>query len=111
MVDDPVLGARDSEFTSGVGAIRSGSTSLPAKTSTWTTTPGKFPLDEVNRRARELNPLPTQEPYRFLDDQWLKNHPTDPRAEALYLDSQRRSRLLAGAGAGLSFSDIDALRG
>lgn len=101
----------DSEFTSSVGAIRSGSTSLPAKTSTWTTTQGKLPLDEVNRRARELNPLSTQEPYRFLDDRWIKDHPTDPRAEALYLDSQRRSRLLAGAGPGLSFSDIEALRG
>jgi hypothetical protein len=48
--------------------------------------------------------------YRFLDDRWVKDHPDDPRADALYRHTQERSRLLAGKGAGLSFADIEALR-
>lgn len=101
----------DDEFTRGVGPIRSGSTSLPAKSSTWTTTEGRLTLDEANRRAAALRPLPAQEPYRFLDDRWIKDHPGDKRAEELYLHTQRRSRVLAGKGAGLSSADIEALRG
>ena len=96
--------------TSSVGPIRSGSLSLPPKTSTWTTTQGKLSLDEINRRARELNPLPVQDEYRFLDDRWVKDNPNDPRADALYRHTQERSRLLAGKGAGLTFTDIEALR-
>ena len=101
----------DDEFTRSVGAIRSGSTSLPPKTSTWTTTQGKLTLDEANALARDLNSVALQEPYRFLDDRWVKDHPDDPRAHALYRDTQRRSRLLADAGAGIGFSDIERLRG
>ena len=100
----------DDEFTSSVGAMRGGSLSLPPKTSTWTTTQGKLSLDEVNRRARAMNPLPSQDGFRFLDDRWVKNHPNDPRADALYRDAQERSRLLAGKGAGLDFADIESLR-
>jgi hypothetical protein len=103
-----VLG--DDEFTESTGPIRSGSTSLPAKTSTWTTTQGKLDLAEVNRRARAMKPLPAQDEYRFLDDRWVKNHPDDPRAEALYRHAQDSSRLLVGKGAGLTFADIEALR-
>jgi hypothetical protein len=100
----------DEEFTSGVGPIRSGSTSLPAKSSTWTTTEGRLTLEDANRRAAALHPLPAQEPYRFLDDRWLKDHPGDKRAEELYLHTQRRSRVLAGKGTGLNSADIEALR-
>lgn len=100
----------DDEFTRTVGGIRSGSTSLPAKTSTWTTTQGRLTLDEVNARAKAMNPLTAQEPYRFLDDRWIKDHPNDPRAQELYRYTQRNSRLLAGKGAGLTQADIEVLR-
>lgn len=100
----------DDEFSSTVGPIRGGSTSLPPKTSTWTTTQGRLGLDEVNRRARELRPLPSQDRYRFLDERWLKDHVGDPRAEELYRHSQQRSRLLAGKGASLTHADVEALR-
>lgn len=99
------------EVTSGVGPIRGGHSSLPPKTSTWTTTRGRLTLDEANRLARELDPLPAREPYCFLDDRWLKDHATDPRAEELYRHTQRQSRLLVGKGTGLTSSDIEALRG
>jgi hypothetical protein len=100
----------DNEFTSSVGPMRGGSLSLPPKTSTWTTTQGKLSLDEVNRRARAMNPLSSQDEFRFLDDRWVKNHPNDPRADALYRDAQEHSRLLVGKGAGLDFADIESLR-
>jgi hypothetical protein len=103
-----VLG--DDELTRSVGPIRRGSTSLPAKTSTWTTTQGRLTLDEVNKRARELNPLPVQDRFRYLDDRWLKDHVGDPRADELYRHTQQRSRLLAGKGAGLTNADVEALR-
>jgi hypothetical protein len=100
----------DDEFTSGVGPIRGGSTSLPAKQALYTTTRGKLTQDECNRLARESNPLPYQEPYRFLDDRWVKDHPGDRRANELYRFTQRDSRLLRGKGAGLTREDIQKLR-
>lgn len=101
----------DDEHTSSVGPMRSASTSLPAKTSTWTTTEGRLTLDEANRRAAALRPLPTQEPYRYLCDRWIKDHPDDQRTHDMYLHTQQRSRLLAGKGSGLTSADIEALRG
>jgi hypothetical protein len=100
----------DDEFTRTVGEIRGGSTSLPEKASTWTTSQGKLTLAEANERAKAMNPLAVQDPYRFLDDRWLKDHPNDPRAQELYRDTQQRSRLLAGKGTGLTQADIEALR-
>ncbi|MHB1592883.1 MAG: hypothetical protein ACYCO9_13820 [Streptosporangiaceae bacterium] len=103
-----VLGGYPS--TPSVGAPRAGSTSLPPKTSTWTTTAGRLPLAEVNQRARVTRPLAAQEPYRFLDDRWVKDNPDDPRVQELYRHTQASSRLLAGRGAGLTRTDLDALR-
>jgi hypothetical protein len=100
----------DDEYTSTVGEPRGGSTSLPPKTSTWTTTQGRLTLPEVNERARSMSPLTAQVPYRFLDDRWLKDHQDDPRAHELYRATQARSRLLAGKGAGLTRADIETLR-
>jgi hypothetical protein len=100
----------DDEFTRTVGEPLSGSTSLPPKTSTWTTTQGRLTLPEVNERAKAMNPLTAQTPYRFLDDRWVKDHQGDPRAQELYRGSQAYSRLLAGKGAGLTRADIAALR-
>jgi hypothetical protein len=44
----------DDEWTPGVGAIRSGSTSLPEKSAPYTTTQGKLTQDECNARAKEF---------------------------------------------------------
>jgi hypothetical protein len=101
----------DDEFTTTVGPIRSGSTSLPAKTAGWTTSRGKLSLDKANKRARDTKPLAVQDPYRYLDDRWLADHPDDERADRLYRETQRTSRLLKDAGAGLTCADIEKLRG
>lgn len=100
----------DSDFTRTVGSPRGGSTSLPPKTSTWTTTQGRLTLPELNERARATRPLAAQAPYRFLDDRWVKDHPDDPRVHELYRHTQASSRLLAGRGSGLTRADIEALR-
>jgi hypothetical protein len=100
----------DDEFTRTVGPVISGSTSLPAKTAGWTTTKGKLSIEEANRLARANRPLTATDPYRFLDDRWVKDHPDDPRADTLYRASQSRSRLLKDAGTGLTTADIERLR-
>ena len=100
----------DDQFTSTVGPIREGSTSLVSKHGQWTTTRGQLDLDQCNRLAREFTPATCQEPYRFLDDAWVKHHYTDPQAEELYRATQRTSRLLKDKGAGLRLADINQLR-
>jgi hypothetical protein len=72
----------DDEWTSTVGPIRGGSTSLPAKTGPYTTTRGKLTQDECNRLAREFS-SPAYDLRHFDDDTWAKFHPDDPRAERL----------------------------
>ncbi|HEV7535924.1 MAG TPA: hypothetical protein VGP90_09840, partial [Acidimicrobiia bacterium] len=81
--------------------IRAGSTSLPPKTALWNTTRGRLGIDEVNALARSFRPQVMEPPYRFLDDEWLKTHHTDERADALYRLTQAGSRTLEGRGAGL----------
>ena len=108
--DIPYTVLVDDEFSSTVGPIRGGSTSLAPKGGTWTTTKGKLDLAEANRLAREFSPFAGQEPYRFLDDAWVKNHYTDPRAEELYRWTQQSSRLLQDRGAGLLHDDINQIR-
>lgn len=100
----------DDELTSTVGPIRGGSTSLPRKTGRWTTTRGRLDLEEANRQAREFRPLACREPYRYLDDSWIKFHHTDERAQDLYRATQRRSRLLRDQGSGLLHADVNRLR-
>ena len=70
----------DDEWTSTVGPIRAGMSSLPAKTAPYTTTRGKLSLDECNRLAREFRPA-GWDLRHYDDDTWVKNHPNDPRAE------------------------------
>ncbi len=101
----------EDDLSGGVGPIGAGVTSLPEKTSTWTTTAGKLTLDQVNAKARELRPLPVEPEYRFLDERWIKDNPDDPRVDALYRHTQRNSRLLKDRGAGLRRDDVEALRG
>ena len=73
----------DDEWTSTVGEIRPGTSSLPPKTASYTTTRGKLSLDECNRLAKEFRP--TAWHLRHYDDEaWIKNHTDDPRADELY---------------------------
>jgi hypothetical protein len=100
----------DDEFTSTSGEIRPGTTSLPAKRSTWTTTRGKLTLDEYNRLAKAFTPVICQEPYRFLDDAWVKDHYQSKLADELYQVDQRNSRNLEGRSAGVTREDIEHIR-
>ena len=100
----------DDEWTSSVGPIRGGSTSLPAKTARYTTTRGKLTQDECNEAARALRVPTLDNGMRFLDDAWVKNHPSDPRAEELYRRTQASSAVLKDQGAGLYREDVLRLR-
>jgi hypothetical protein len=100
----------DDEHSSSTGPIHPGSTTLPAKTSTWTTTRGKLTLEEYNRLAKEFTPKICQEPYRYLDDPWVKFHYETPLADELYRIDQHGSRTLEGRGAGVQREDIEHIR-
>lgn len=88
----------DDEWTSTSGELRNGGWSPQSKTSTWTTTRGKLTLDEYNAAARDFTPAVLEEPYRFLDDTWVKWHHDTPLADELYRIDQRGSRRLEGRG-------------
>jgi len=96
----------DDDYAPTVGGLRPGWSSLPPKTGRWTTTAGQLDIEEYNRRAREFRPSVLEEPYRFLDDEWIKFNYRDPRADELYRRTQRHSRNLAGRGAGLRRADL-----
>lgn len=99
------------EFTSTSGPIRPGSTSLPPKTGLWATSRGKLDQEELNTLARSFRPKILQEPYRFLDDQWVKSHYEDERANELYRLVQEGSRTLEKCGAGLRRSELPSVKG
>lgn len=96
----------DDDYAPTAGDRLTGWTSLPPKTGLWTTTQGRLDLDEYNRRAREFRPAVLAEPYRYLDEEWVKWNYTSPLADELYRLSQRGSRNLAGRGAGLRRADL-----
>jgi hypothetical protein len=99
----------DDEWTSTVGAIRPGSTSLPAKTAPYTTTRGKLSQDECNRLAKEFRPT-GWELRHYDDDTWLKNHAGDPRAQELYAAAQASSTVLRDRGSEVTQGEIEELR-
>jgi hypothetical protein len=72
----------DDEWTSGVGPIRGGSTSLPPKTAKYTTTRGKLTQEECNQAAREFSST-THELRHYDDDTWVKHHQDDPKVAEL----------------------------
>ena len=99
------------DFASTSGPVRPGSTALAPKTALWTTTRGKLGIDEINTLARDHRPKIMDAPYRFLDDEWVKTHHRDERANELYRLTQAGSRTLEGRGAGLRRSDLPAPKG
>jgi hypothetical protein len=100
----------DDEWTSTVGALRPGTTSLPAKSAGYTTTSGKLSQDECNQRARAFTPS-AWELRHYDDDCWVKNHAGDARADRSYKLAQSRSRTLHDRGAGLRGEELAEVRG
>jgi hypothetical protein len=98
----------DDDFTETMGPPkRRRWSSLPEKTARWTTTQGRMTQNELNAASRAVR-LGVEDPrLRYLDDTWVKWHAGDPRAEELYRDAQKHSSL-AGAGAGLRRTDVEA---
>jgi hypothetical protein len=50
-----------------------------------------------------------QEPYRFLDDSWVRGHADTPLADEPYRIGQRGS-VLEGRGAGVTRAEMDEIR-
>jgi len=97
----------DDEWTSTVGPMRPGTTSLPPKTAGYTTTRGKLDQDEANRLAKEFRPS-WWNLRHYDDDNWIKHHADDPRAHELYRSAQQSSITLRDRGAGLRQEDLEA---
>ena len=66
-------------------------------------------LAEMNQRVKDFVPKLCGEPYRYLDDTWVKYHYDSKLADELYKLEQQNSRKLKGKGARLSRDDINAL--
>jgi len=101
---------KDDEWTSSVGPIRGGRSSLPDKTGLYTTTRGKLTQDECNKLARDFSSSAVAAGSKYFDDSWVKYNHGSQEAEALYTATQENSRNLKGKGAGLTRADIDAAR-
>jgi hypothetical protein len=99
----------DDEYTLTSGPMRPGSTTLPHKQGTYLTTRGRLSLDEYNAACRDFTPTICQEPYRFLDDSWVRGHADTPLADELYRIDQRGS-VLEGRGAGITRAEMDEIR-
>lgn len=88
----------------------SGTSSLPPKTGRYRTSLGMLTEDEMNQAARNFHPRLTQEPWVYMDDQWVKYHWRTDEAEDLYRSTQESSRLLRDAGSQLRRADIAKVR-
>lgn len=93
-------------YTSRSGGVAEGISYLPPKKDLYTTTMGRLPLNEFNRLSREAADEPSFHEYRFLSDSWVKYNAGTPLADALYVQTQSRSRNLAGAGSMVRRRDI-----
>jgi hypothetical protein len=72
----------DDQFTSGVGPMGAGVTTLPAKTAKWTTTQGKLTQDECNAAAKAFSSKKFDLRH-YDDDSWFKNNPDSSQAAEL----------------------------
>ena len=87
-----------------------GTSSLPAKTSTYATTRGKLTEAELNAAAKGFSSPLLQAPWRYFDAYTIKYHHSDPEVDAMYRHTQETSRNLADRGSGVVRADIDAAR-
>ena len=92
-----------------LAAIGVGMSHLPAKQDVYTTSAGRMTLAEYNTRAAAFRPAQLADEYRFLCDTTVKYAAHDPHVQAVYRLEQEGSPL-AGKGAGLSRSNVEALR-
>ncbi|MDX6623093.1 MAG: hypothetical protein QOE75_1025, partial [Solirubrobacterales bacterium] len=72
----------DDNFTSGVGPMGAGVTTLPEKTAKWTTTQGKLTQDECNAAAKAFSSR-VHDLRHYDDDSWVKNNPDAPQTAEL----------------------------
>jgi hypothetical protein len=100
----------DDEYTLTSGPMAGGSTSLSPKQTPYLTTRGRLSLDEYNTAAAAFTPTICQEPYRFLDDAWVRGHAGTPLADELYRIEQERSPSLKGRGSTVTRADVDEIR-
>jgi hypothetical protein len=87
-----------------------GTSSLPPKTSTYSTTAGRLTEAELNERARAFSSPLVDGPWRNFDAYTVKYHYGDPEVDAMYRHTQETSRLLRDAGASVVRSDIETRR-
>lgn len=100
----------DAEYTLSAGGARPGSTSLAPKHGPYLTTRGKLSLEDYNAACAAFKPAVCAEPYRYLDDAWVRGHAGTPLADELYKLDQRQSRHLRDKGAGVGRPELDAIR-
>jgi len=87
-----------------------GTSSLPAKSTPYTTSQGKLTEAELNEAARAFSSPLLEAPQVYYDDQWVKWNSDSPKAAKLYEYVQRNSRLLTGRGARLTRGDLEVIR-
>lgn len=87
-----------------------GVTHLGEKQDRYVTTAGVMTLAEFNQRATEFRPAQMADEYRFLCDTTVRLEPGSDRVQALYKLEQEQSPALRGKGAGLTRSEVEALR-
>lgn len=100
----------DDEYTLSAPSSPVGTTALAPKSGAYLTTSGKLSLEEYNAATAAFTPTLAQEPFRFLDDSWVRTHAHTALADEMYRHEQRHSRTLKGRGAGVTRSEIDAIR-
>lgn len=98
------------DFAPTMGPFRPAGAAVPDKTGKYTTTRGKLDLDEYNKACADFRPKAVSEPFRYLDEEWVKHNYDQPLADELYALAQETSRNLAGKGASLRRADIAAIR-
>lgn len=97
-------------YTPTAGPLYPGITNLPEKKDVYTTTRGKMTFDEYNKASREFCPAVLAPDNRFLCETWVKYHAGSEQADALYQETQKASRKLAGKGSSLSREEVESLR-
>lgn len=100
----------DDEYTLTAPPAQPGTTTLPLKTGGYKTSAGTLSVAEYNEAVANFTPTLAQEPYRFLDDAWVRTHAHTELADQMYRIEQRNSRNLRDRGAGVTREEIDAIR-
>jgi hypothetical protein len=87
-----------------------GTSSLPPKSSTYSTSQGRLTEDQLNAAAKDWSSPLIDGPWRYFDAYTIKYHHRDPEVDAMYRHTQEHSRLLRDRGSSVVRADIDAAR-